>query len=527
MKTITISMVMGALGVAVMATSAGAQTKEWPGWGHDNSRNMYAPDKGIVELFTPGKFKKGTEEVDMATTKNVRWVAKLGSQSYGNTTVSQGNVLIGTNNEAPRDKKYAGDHSVVYCFEETTGKFLWQFVVPKLGAGRVNDWEFLGICSAPVVEGDRVYVITSRCEVVCLDLNGLKNGNDGPFKEEGQYTAGPGKTPIPQDEFDADIIWRYDMREELGVFPHNIASSSVLILGDKLYAVTSNGQDWSHTFVPSPRAPTLVVLDKKTGQYRGEDVSGIGFRIMHCNWSSPSYGPTYIKQGDKGQVLLGGGDGWLYSYDPDPVPAEDGYYNLKELWKFDCNPPEYKADKNGKKLRYPVAEGPSEIIATPVYYNGRVYVATGQDPEHGEGVGVLTCLRADGAGDVTKSAVIWQNKEIGRSISTVSIADGLVYCADYSGKIFCVDAETGKTIWMHETEAHIWGSTFLVDGRVYIGTEDGSLWIFKHGRGKDGKAEVLHQIEMPAPIYSTPIVANGVLYVATQTHLYAIAEDKK
>lgn len=520
-------MVAATILIAAAGMTTQIQAQDWPMWGRDGARNMASDAKGIVETFDPGKFKRGTEEVDMSTTKNVRWVAKLGSQTYGNTTVANGKVFVGTNNEAPRDPKYKGDYSVVYCFDEKTGEFEWQLAVPKLGSGRVNDWEFLGICSAPTVEGDRVYLVTSRCEVVCLDIHGLKNGNTGPFQDEAQYTAGPGKEPIPQGPKDADIIWRFDMREELGVFPHNVASSSVLIVGDKLYAVTSNGQDWTHTFVPSPRAPTLVVLDKNTGQYRGEDVSGIGFRIMHCNWTSPTHGPVYVKEGDRGQILLGAGDGWMYSYDPDPVPAEDGFYNLKELWKFDCNPREYRFDKNNKPIRYPAAEGPSEIIATPVYHKGRVYVAIGQDPEHGEGVGALTCMRANGSGDVTKSAVIWQNKEVGRSISTVSIMDDLVYAADYSGKIFCMDAETGKTHWMHDTEAHIWGSTFVVDGKVYIGTEDGSLWIFKHGKGKDGKAEVLQQIEMPAPIYSTPIVANGVLYIATQTHLYAIAEDKK
>jgi len=510
-----------ALTIALALTHAGsAAAQDWPMWGADPGRNMASLAKGIVEFFHPGKAKPGSEDIDLATTKNVKWVVKLGSQSYGNVTVVGGKVLVGTNNESPRDPKYKGDYGIVYCFDEATGKFQWQLVVPKLGAGRVNDWEFLGICSSPLIDGDRVYLVTSRCEVLCLDLNGLANGNDGPFKDEAQYVAGPGKPPIPQGDKDADIIWRFDMREECGVFPHNASSASVLMADGKLYVITSNGQDWTHTFVPSPQAPTLICLDKKTGALLGEDASGIGFRIMHCNWSSASFGKV---NGAQGQVFLGAGDGWIYAYDPEPVkPAGEEYAKLKEVWKYDCNPPEYKTGKDGKPIKYPAAEGPSEIISTPVFHKNRLYVATGQDPEHGEGVGILTCIDATKTGDITKGGALWTYKNIQRSISTVSIVDDLLYVADYSGRLFCLDAETGRELWMHATKAHIWGSTFVVDGKVFLGTEDGSLYVFRHGREK----KLLQRIECSAPVFSTPVVANGVLYVATQTHLYAVKETK-
>src|SRR6187455_446940 len=79
---------------------------DWPQWGgSDPGRNMYSSEKGLPEKFDPGKFKKGTEDVDMATTKNVKWVGKLGSQSYGNATVANGKVFVGTNNDAPRNNR--------------------------------------------------------------------------------------------------------------------------------------------------------------------------------------------------------------------------------------------------------------------------------------------------------------------------------------------------------------------------------------------------------------------------------------
>ena len=250
-----------------------------------------------TDTFNPGKLKAGTEEIDLATTKNVKWVAKLGSQSYGNPTIANGRVYVGTNNDSPRDKRHLGDRSILLCLDEKTGEMHWQLVVPKLKSGKVNDWESLGLLSSPTIEGDRVYVVTSRCEVLCLSVDGMAKGNQGPYKDEAKYAVldivGPdGKpaAPIPPGPKDADILWRYDMMDELGVFPHNASNCSVLIVGDVLYVCTSNGQDWTHVNIPSPLSPSLIAINKKTGELLGEDDAKIGSRLFHGQWSSPSTG---------------------------------------------------------------------------------------------------------------------------------------------------------------------------------------------------------------------------------------------
>ena len=146
--------------VSMGLLSAGA--KDWPQWGGSDNRNMYSGEKGLPDRFEPGKLKKGTEDVDMSTTKNVKWVAKLGSQSYGNATVAGGKVFVGTNNDAPRGDRDEGDRSIMMVFGEKDGAFLWQLVIPKLASGKVNDWENLGLLSSPTIEGNRVYIVTSR-----------------------------------------------------------------------------------------------------------------------------------------------------------------------------------------------------------------------------------------------------------------------------------------------------------------------------------------------------------------------------
>jgi outer membrane protein assembly factor BamB len=511
-KTTAAICLAGTLSLGPAATLVRAD--DWPQWGGNNlGRNMYSPAKGLPDRFDPGQYKQGTEEVDMSTTKNVKYVFKLGSQTYGNPVVADGKIFIGTNNESPRDPQYQGDRSILMCFDEKTGAFLWQLVVPKLASGKVNDWEDLGILSSPRVEGNRVYLVTTRCEVICLDAEGLANGNDGPFKNEAQYVAGPDKPPAKIGPKDADIIWVYDMMDQLGVFPHNASNSSPLILGDLIYVCTSNGQDWSHVNVPSPLSPSFIALNKNTGELAGEDDAGIGPHIFHGQWTSPSAG----KVGDKWLIFFGGGDGFCYALDAQPVKAEDTHF-LKTVWKADLNPPEYKM-KNGKPIQYPSPEGPSEINATPVFWKNRVYVASGQDPEHGEGVGHLVCIDATQKGDITKTGFLWSFQGIHRSISTVSITpDGLMFIGDFSGFLYCLDAETGKVYWTYDMKAHMWGSTLVADGKVFVGDEDGDFTILKASKEK----KVLSEANLGAPIHSTPIVANGVLYVATATHLYGI-----
>lgn len=507
-----------AAAITVGAAVAGAYAADWPMWGHDPSRNMVSPETGLVIDFKPGKFKGNTEEIDMATTQNVKWVAKLGSQSYGNPTISGGKVFVGTNNEPGRDKRFKGDYSLLYCFDEKTGELLWQLSVAKLGTGKVSDWEFLGICSSPTIDGNRVYLVTNRCEVLCLDVEGMKNGNDGPFKEESDYISIGLKEKLTAGPTDADIIWRMDLMKDAGVFPHNVTSSSVLVAEDKLYVGTSNGVDWSHTSIPAPKAPALVVLDKKTGELLGEEASGLSSRVLHGNWSSPAYG----KVNGKGLVIFGGPDGICYGFDPTPVKDADGLGILKEIWRFDANPAHYRM-KDGKPLKYATPNGPSEIISTPVFYKNRVYVPIGQDPEHGEGVGNLVCIDATKTGDITKTGAIWQFDKINRAISTVAIVDGLVLTADFSGFIYCLDAETGELYWKHDSESHIWGSPLVADGKMYIGNEDGDLLIFSVSKAK----KLLGKINMDAPIYSSPVAANKSIYIATHTHLYSITDMEK
>ncbi len=487
-----------------------ATADDWPCWGRTSERNSSCAETNLPTHVVPGKYIGASDEIDPTTTENVRWIARLGSQTYGNPTVADGRVYVGTNNDAPRNTSRIGDRSCVYCFDEKTGGFLWELSVPKLGTGQVSDWDHVGICSSPAVEGDRVYLVTNRCEVICLDVNGMEDGNQG-FKDEGLYMAWPSEEPLEVSKTDADILWVLDMIAECEVAPHNVASSAVAIAGDRLWVTTSNGCDVDHTEVPAPDAPCLILVDKETGALIAEEQSGLSSQMLHANWTSPAY----LKTDDLEMCIFGGPGGWVHAFAPEPEPRDGGPAVLKELWRCDANPADYR-ELDGKKVEYGARKGPSEVIATPMVANGLVYAVTGQDPERGDGAGNMVCI------DPATGKLVWNDDGVNRSMSSLASTGGLVYAADYSGFVYCIDALTGERVWRHDTLGHIWGSPLVADGKVYVGNEDGYLTIIPAGRDYD-KKKIL-EVDMASPIYSSPIAANGTLYIATFTHLFAIAE---
>lgn len=507
--------------LALLLPTALAIAADWPQRGRDPSRNMVADEKGLPVTCEPGTVKTTDRKatIDLSGAKNVKWATALGGTTNSSPVIAGGRIIVGTNNDAPRDPKFVGDHSMLFCLDEATGKFLWQLGVPKLSGGdKIDTSNPVGICASAAVDAaeGRVYVSTNRGDILCLDLNGQANGNDGPFKDEGQYFAGPGKPPLPVGPADADIIWRYDMRDELGVYANQQFASTVLLVGDRIYASTCNSRDWAR-HVPAPNAPALICLDKKTGKLLGQEASGISKNTFFSNWSAPAYG----KVGNQEMVIFGGGDGFCYAFDPTPAPGADGTQILKELWRFDCNPPAHRM-KDGKPIKYGGDDGPREILATPVFHDGKVYAALGKDPEDSASPGCLSCIDASKTGDITTSGKIWQNEKISTTSSTASIAGDLLFIADAAGYVYCLDANTGKQYWTHDTEGKIWGGTLVADGKLWIGTEGGEVITLAAAKEKKELGTSTFEGEIRSP----PIAANGVLYITTGPFLYAITEKK-
>lgn len=590
-------------------------------------------------------------EWDVKSGKNIRWRAKLGSETYGNVVVANGNLYVGTNNGAAYLKRYpvTVDLGVLLCFRESNGEFLWQYSSEKLPTGRAHDWPYQGICSAPVVEGDRLWFVSNRGEVVCLDAEGFRDGeNDGPFTSEKLD-----QSKVHGDElFESDIVWKFDMMKDLGVQQHNMATCAPTIWGDVLFICTSNGVGEDHNEIPAPDAPSFMAMDKHTGKVLWTDNSP-GKNILHGQWSCPVVGIL----GGIPQVLFGGGDGWLYSFRADQWNV--GKPEL--LWKCDGNPKESIYKLGGRATR-------NSIIAIPVICDELVYFAMGDDPEHGEGPGHLWCIDPTKRGDVSpelvlqadgqvapvrrliaynpweqvfcvvpdkrawesldegklsaevraefekvgvilaesarvsmvsksrewlihadvlgstkqfhlertwahsfakyqyhlcggkattekvvpnpNSAVVWhydsfdQNgngkpdfeETMHRTVGSPAIKNNLLYIADFSGLVHCLNARTGKPYWTCDLLSDCWTTPLIVGDRVYFSDGDGDVATFalsmdpdksvKKARVASGAIhEPLNEINMNQGIFTMPVVANNVLYIARRYELFAIATE--
>jgi outer membrane protein assembly factor BamB len=160
----------------------------------------------------------------------------------------------------------------------------------------------------------------------------------------------------------------------------------------------------------------------------------------------------------------------------------------------------------------------------PVIVDNTVYIAVGQDPEHGEAPGHLYAIDATLEGDITEKGKKWHygNEKFGRTLSSVAVADGLVYAVDLGGNLNCLDAKTGQNYWVYEAYAAVWGSPMVMDGKIYLGDEDGDVAVLKQGKEK----VLIGEYNMGTAVYTTPVAKNGVIYIATRENLYAIANKK-
>jgi outer membrane protein assembly factor BamB len=516
-KSILVTAACSALVFAGFTSAA-----DWTMWGRTPSRNMVAEEKD-----PPTEWSVGEDAAKPGDGKNIKWEMQLGSQSYGNMVVAGGIVWVGSNNEAKYEPEFDKDGGSLLAFRESDGKFLWQRYSPKLAAGRVNDWPFQGICCSPYIEGDRLWYATSRCEIVCLNVSTLKHDTGGKPEE----------------------LWKLDMMEKLGVFPHNMTSCSITAYKDFIYVITGNGVDDTHKNIPNPQAPAIICVNKNTGEVVWQD-NAPGNGILHGQWASPALAEV----NGVVQVIAPLGDGWIYSYE-----ATTG----KLIWKF---------DSNKKETIYPTTR--NELIATPVIVDNKMYIANGQDPEHGEGIGHLWCVDITKTGDISlelpgeevaqakekqaellvpegaatprkgkpnpNSGVVWQyashgkpdkrgrikrSDRMNRTISTVSVYNGLVFAPDFSGFVHCLDAANGQHYWAHDMEAAMWGSPLAVDGKVYICDEDGDVAIFKAEK-EESAAEPIATHNMGSAVYCSPVFANGTLYIMNRERLFAISDKK-
>lgn len=522
-----------------------ASPELWPQLGGSAAHNPVSTVTNLPTAF------------DLAKEENIRWSQPIGDFAFSSPVASGGKVLIGTNNAIGRDPRFPAsiDRACLQCFDERTGEFLWQYSSPKMEQGRRHDWPSIGICSTPVIEGDRVWFATNRCEIVCLDLNGhLDNEDDG--EPEASAPGGPSGNARSQQ---SDVVWKYDMFNTLGVRPLNATCVTPVIAGDLLLLNSGNDVDESYQTVPAPEAPAFLAFHKTTGQLIWSDktpnpnILGNG-----CSMGAPAV----AKIDGVWQAIFAGYDGWLYAFDLECIQRGETLL----LWKFDLNPKESQYQLNGPRNEFTYRGLPT----TPVVVGNHVFAAVGHNPERGEGLGRLWCIDATKRGDLSSdlvynksapevviphkrgqacepdkgdftrpnpnSGVEWvyttddlnkngqieYEEQMHLSNSLPAIHGGLLLTTDLSGLVHCLDVTTGELLWTHDQLATCWSGPLLADGKAWVIDEDGDLSIFALSREK----QLIAEIAMNSPGYTNFAAANQTLYVATKTQLVAIGSEE-
>ena len=186
---------------------------------------------------------------------------------------------------------------------------------------------------------------------------------------------------------------------------HEACNSDVLPVGDLLMVSTSNGQNEGHTRVPSPRAPSLIAVDKRSGKVVWRAI-GAGEKyarpvVQPCGGQCPWAHPGTLRRRR-----------WLLrSYDA-LSGHETGDLTAIRKTPVCCRDQEFSR---------------GAIMASPVYDDGRVFVAMGQSPGHGNGPSLIHAISPNGQGDVTESrpsgllarSVVWWEPLLRKTVSSM------------------------------------------------------------------------------------------------------------
>jgi outer membrane protein assembly factor BamB len=208
----------------------------------------------------------------------------------------------------------------------------------------------------------------------------------------------------------------------------------------------------------------------------------------------PSWGTPNIYSGGGRVVLVTNASNFIRGYDPDTG---------KELWRLG---------------------GSSQITApTPVWSGGLIVVASGRRPE-----APVFVVRADASGNITlargassSDQIAWSRQQRGPYMPTPLIYGEYLYVLGNQGIFDCYELRSGKEIYRQRL-AHQGGgfsaSPVASDGRIYLSSEDGDIFVARAGTG----FELLATNPMGERLMATPALAGGRMFVRGERHVFAI-----
>ncbi|MEW6207499.1 MAG: PQQ-binding-like beta-propeller repeat protein, partial [Acidobacteriota bacterium] len=222
----------------------------------------------------------------------------------------------------------------------------------------------------------------------------------------------------------------------------------------------------------------ITALDKATGKQVWKTP-----REHRRSWATP----LLVRAGERMELIASGGES-VIAYDPSTG---------KELWR---------------------AEGVASFaIPSPVAGHDMVFVSAGSEDKR------ALAIRT---GDVdAKSRVVWRYEKGAAYVPSPILYGDYFYLMTDGGIITCIEAKTGRVVYEGRPSAPALFSASPVafDGKILITSEDGDTFVIRAGP----KFELLHTNSLNEPIYASPAIANGKIFIRGEKHLYCIATDAK
>jgi outer membrane protein assembly factor BamB len=373
--------------------------------------------------------------------------------------------------------------------------------------------------SSPVVWGQRLFLETAAADgkdrsLVCVDTDKgdivWKKSIPAHFSSKHDRNSLASPTPATDGErvyclfwdgkdlllyaydFKGEVVWkRGDAadkdRDELGVYEvkkagnsqHGAGTSPVVYDGKVFLANDKDGSS------------ELLAMDAKTGK----TVWKADRKPFRTCYSTPFLLEKENAKDGKGELIVGSTAG-ITAYDP-----ANGHENWNFTWTF-SNPK--------KALR---------TVASPIAHQGLVFQTSGD----GDGSRAMIAVKLGGKGDVSNNNLAWENGKSFPYVPTLLGYGDHIYGVTDKGSAFCYVAKTGEEVWTERLGSPVTASPVLIDGKVYVAAEDGSVYVFAAAP----EYKLLATNRVGEPVSATPAVADHCLYIRGSEHLFCIGKAKK
>jgi outer membrane protein assembly factor BamB len=160
--------------------------------------------------------------------------------------------------------------------------------------------------------------------------------------------------------------------------------------------------------------------------------------------------------------------------------------------------------------------GPTqEVIPAIVIGKNLIYSASGRN-------GPTLGLRLGGKGDVTATHLVWRAVRGGPHVPTPALVNGRLYTANDTGIVSCLNAATGKLIYLERLEDQFSASPVIVGDLLYFPAESGITYVVRAGNTLD----IVARNDLGAPILASPAVVDDLLYLRTAQELVCIGTPR-